>query len=235
MGRASRDGMALHGRPIRDSERGLAMPNAASGFLQQPCPSNRHLLGVLPRAERPARLVQGSTTTGYERPASCHIPRQARGDGLDDLSSTHGTDRPAADGTRPGRGRPARRAAGGIEVRRGVHEPLAAGGPDVRVGWLRVQGGSRPGPARMELRRIRRPYQRRHPRRAPGLATVSRRQSGRGVAGPGRSTGGPGDPPGAGDRRRRPALFERTLPPGVRGALARARTGRGQVFPARNG
>src|SRR3989442_15502205 len=87
----------------------------------------------------------------------------------------------------------------------------------------------------MELRRVRRRHQRRHPRRTPGLAVVPRWLPGRGVAGPGRSAGRPGDTPGAGNRGGRPALFEWAFSPSVRRALARARPGGGQVLPARNG
>src|SRR2546427_9891967 len=87
----------------------------------------------------------------------------------------------------------------------------------------------------MELRRVRRPHQRRHPRRTPGLAVVPRWLPGRGGAGPGRSAGRPGDTPGAGNRGGRPALFEWAFSPSVRRALARARPGGGQVLPARNG
>src|SRR6266853_882673 len=87
----------------------------------------------------------------------------------------------------------------------------------------------------MELRHVRRPHQRRDSRRAPRLAVVPRRLSGRGVAGPGRSAGRPRDTPGAGDRGGRTALFERTLSPNVRRALAWARTGGRQVLRARHG
>jgi len=93
---------------------------------------------------------------GNERRASCHIPCQARGDGLDDFSSTHGgTDLPL---TAHGQAEPAgshvwprmrcRGVTGHLNARPDVGEPGGLGlavGCQRQVGPPRVLTRNRPG------------------------------------------------------------------------------------------
>src|SRR5258707_3323884 len=102
---------------------------------------SREALNRSDALEPAARLVQ--TIAGNERRTSGRVLGEARQDGLDHLWPAHGGDRPTVDRARRSRGRPARAATRGIDVRGGAHEPLAANGPNVRAGWLRLRGRSR--------------------------------------------------------------------------------------------